>query len=87
MQISLTFTVQDAYVSRLINAYCESYGYTGFLDDGVTTETKRDFFIRNAKSRIINDIINSTKAKEATLAADIAKKGAEALVDQEIVIS
>jgi len=40
---TITFTVPNPVVNRFLDAIATRHGYTGFLPDGTTPQTKSDF--------------------------------------------
>lgn len=80
---SITLNVPTATASRVLNAICTRYGYTGFLADGVTAQAQIDF----VKAWIITHVMNAVREQEANTAAAAAQATAAANVDTQIIIT
>lgn len=63
---AVTLNIDNTVINRVLNAISTKYGYTGFLPDGVTPETKPAF----VKRWMTGIIIAAVKEQEGnTLAA------------------
>lgn len=62
----ISFTVPDPVANRVLNAIATKFGYTGLLADGITPQTKTQFY----KQWVINNTLAAIKEQEGnTLAA------------------
>jgi len=68
---SITLTIDDSIALRVLNKFCLRKGYTGFLADGVTPQTKIDF-LKADLSYYIKRAVLEQEAGEASVAASIA---------------
>lgn len=80
---AITITIPAGTTNRVLDAIAAREGYTGFLADKVTPQTKTEF----AKAWIIKAIKTSVKAYEADIAIDSAKTTAMNDVETNIVIT
>lgn len=69
MAVLFTLNGTVAIGVRVRDAICERFGYTGFLTDGTTPQTKDDFF----KAWIIKNIMEHVKAHESAKSAEAAR--------------
>ena len=68
---------------RVVDAICTRNGYTGFLADRVTPQTKQQF----VKAWLISKIKDEVKYHEITTATDTARTTTITDVDTNIIIS
>lgn len=80
---NITLTIPDAQINRVLNALATKFGYTGFLSDGVTPQTKAQF----AKAWIIKDIIAAVKDQEGNTLATTAINNNSSDIDSNIPIT
>lgn len=81
---TLTLTIPAAQVDRIQDAICiPQHGYTGFLADGTTPQSKADFL----KTWVIKQVKKAIKQHESELSAKIASESAIADVETDITIT
>lgn len=77
----ITLSVPDAQLNRVLNGFAAAQGYTGFLEDGVTPETRIQF-LRRSLVRFVKQGAVASEANEAgSTAARNARDTAEAQLD------
>lgn len=62
---TLTFTIDDTIDNKIINAFCDRFGYQATGPDGVANpQTKRQFFKAQVRA-YIRDVYRDQKQREA----------------------
>lgn len=79
----LTIDIPAGQTNRVLDAFATKYGYTGFLADGITPETKAAF----AKRIVIKQIKDVVREAEAAAASKTAFDSAAAAADSEITLT
>lgn len=79
----ITITIPDTIAQRVLDSFAGARGYTGFLQDGITPETKAQF----AKRTIINFVKNSVKEWEANNAGNSASITASNNVETQVTLT
>lgn len=80
---TLTLNIPTGVTNRVLDAISTKYGYTGFLANGVTPQTKPEF----VKAWIIKTVMAAVKEQEANTAAATAASNANTDADTNIVIT
>lgn len=81
---TLTLTIPNPQVARIQDAICiPQHGYTGFLDDGITVQSKSDFL----KIWVGKQIKNAVKNHEAIEAAELAQITAINDIENNLIIT
>lgn len=80
---TITLTVPTAVANRVLDAIATKYGYTGFLANGTTAQTKTEFY----KAWIIKQTLAAVSEQEANTAAAAAANAANTDVNTNIVIT
>lgn len=80
---NITLTIPDAQINRVLNAISTKYGYTGFLPDGVTAQTKAQF----VKSIIVKRILADVKDQEGSVIATTSVNTNNTDIDNNIPIT
>lgn len=80
---TITLTIPNGVTNRVLDAISTKYGYTGFLANGTTPQTKAEF----VKAWIVRQIMTAVKEQEANTAAATAASNANADADTNIVIT
>ena len=80
---TLTLTIPNAQLSRVADAICEKFGYTGFEPDGITPQTKQEF----VRKILIKYLKKSVAEHEAGNAGAAAFKAVELDVENNVSIT
>lgn len=80
---TITLTVPNGVANRVLDAIATKYGYSGFLADKVTPQTKIEFY----KAWIIKQTLAAVSEQEANTAAAAAANAASTDVTTNIVIT
>lgn len=84
MATTISLSIPDAQVTRVVNAMCAIGNYQSTLADGsANPQTKAQF----AKQMLITYVMNTVKAVEAQAAVDNARTTAISNVDSQVVIT
>lgn len=80
---SITLTIPSGVATRVLDSFAAKKGYTGFLSDGITPQTKTEF-LKADLARYVKQTVADYEAIQASNAACIA---AQNDVETNIVIS
>lgn len=80
---TISFNVPDAIANRVLNAIATKYGFTGFLADGVTPQTKTQFY----KQWVINSTLAAIKEQEGNTLAATAINNNNTDINSNILIT
>lgn len=73
----------NAYGTKALDNFCTKYGYTGFLADKVTVQTKIDF----VKASLIAFLVEAVASQEAGINAATATTTARADIITNLIIT
>lgn len=80
---AITINIEDEGCDRVLGAIAERFGYTGFLADGVTVQTKAEF----TKAKLIDFLKKNVVEHEAHVAAADAYALAHADAMGDIILT
>lgn len=81
---SITLTIPNAIVPRVLNGFCSNQGYTPILEDGQPNPKTQQQFI---KRKIMEYVKNAVRADEIEKARNLAATNAGTSADTDIVLS
>ncbi len=80
---SITLTIPGPVANRFLDAFALRKGYTGFLADGITPQTKTEFL----KADLIRYAKGAVSDQESITASNVACQAAQLDVEANIIIS